>query len=127
VRRTVPGLLAALAACGSEAPEVEEPAFDYRGAEIRLLDDDLVSLVVTMDGARDARDVDDYARCAAARSALDGGFAFARHVRTLVAEEGGVWTADAIYTFSPTLPRGVRTIDAEVVVEDCISRGIQTE
>lgn len=40
---------------------------------------------------------------------------FARHLRTKIEEESGVWRADAVYTVTPALPRGVRTIDIDVV------------
>jgi hypothetical protein len=40
--------------------------------------------------------------------------------------EGGVRIADAVYTVSPTLPRGLQTIDAEVRVADCAELGIPT-
>jgi hypothetical protein len=43
-----------------------------------------------------------------------------------VNEEGGVWLADAVYTISPALPRGSRTIDAEVVTAACVEKGIPT-
>lgn len=98
----------------------------YNGIETRLLDGDLVSFLVSMEGARGSQDVDDYARCAAAQYTLIRGYGFARHVRTTVDEEGGIWTADAVYTISAALPRGVQTLDAEVVVADCRERGIPT-
>ena len=96
----------------------------HRGIETRLLDTDLVSFVVEMNGARDARDVEDYAGCAAAQYALIRGYGFARHLRTKVEEEGGLWRADAVYTISPALPRGLKTIDAEVVAQACAESGI---
>jgi len=115
------------AACQPEEfPEISVFRPDYLGVETRLLDPGLVNLVARMEGARDGEDLNDYARCAAAQYALIRGFGFARHVRTSVAERGGVWSADAVYTVSPALPRGVRTIDAEVVVDDCRNRGIPT-
>jgi hypothetical protein len=98
----------------------------YRGVETRLLEDDLVNFVVSMQGARDAQDPIAYSRCAAAQYALIRGFGFARHVRTNVTEQGGLWRADAVYTVSPALPRGFRTIDAEVTVADCTEQGIPT-
>ena len=98
----------------------------YNGIETRLLDGDLVSFLVSMEGARSGEDVDDYARCAAAQYTLIRGYGFARHVRTTVDEEAGIWTADAVYTISAALPRGVQTLDAEVVVADCRERGIPT-
>ncbi len=97
---------------------------DYRGIETRLLDGDLVSFRVEMAGARDTTDVDRYAECAAAQYTLIRGFGFARHVRTKVVEEGGIWRGDAVYTISAALPDGIRKIDAEVVAADCAENGI---
>ena len=99
---------------------------EYRGVETRLLDGDLVQFTVEMTGARDNADVEAYAECAAAQYALIRGYGFARHLRTNVDEEGGVWRADAVYTISPSLPRGLRKLDAEVVVAHCAENGIPT-
>ncbi|MGR3615454.1 MAG: hypothetical protein ACU0BB_05395 [Paracoccaceae bacterium] len=116
-----------LAACGP-APTDEVTRFvpDYRGVETSLLEGDLVQFHVAMSGARDGQDLENYAECAAAQYTLIRGYGFARHLRTNFNEEGGVWTADAVYTVSPALPRGLRTIDAEVVVADCAENGIPT-
>ncbi|MGB3316817.1 MAG: hypothetical protein WBB85_20685 [Albidovulum sp.] len=117
-----------LTGCTPADPSASDAAFspEYIGIETRLLDDDLVSFQVAMKGARDPDDVADYARCAAAQYALIRGFGFARHVRTNVAKEGGIWRADAVYTISPALPDGLRTIDAEVIVQDCEAKRIPT-
>jgi hypothetical protein len=96
----------------------------YEGVETRLLEGDLVNFRVTMRGARDSADVDAYAECAAAQYALIRGYGFARHLRTSVNEEGGVWRGDAVYTISAALPRGLRTIDAEVTALACAETGI---
>lgn len=98
----------------------------YLGVETRLLSEDLVNFRVSMRGARNAADVLTYAQCAAAQYTLIRGFGFVRHVRTNLGETGGTWQADAVYTISPSLPRGLRTIDAEVTVADCIEQGIPT-
>ncbi|SEM66671.1 hypothetical protein SAMN04488012_10749 [Palleronia salina] len=98
----------------------------YAGVQTRLLEPDLVNFLVEMRGARAPADVDAYARCAAAQYALIRGFGFARHIRTNVEEEGGVWRGDAVYTVSPALPPGARNIDAEVVVATCQQDGIPT-
>lgn len=120
-------VLVALAACqNAEQPVVDVFRPDYKGVETRLLEGDLVNFLVTMEGARDRQDVVDYAECAASQYTLIRGFGFARQVRTNVVEEGGVWRGDAVYTVSPALPRGLRTIDAEVVVESCRDKGIPT-
>ena len=116
-----------LAACAMQpGGAVTRFAPEYRGVETRLLDGDLVQFTVEMTGARDNADVDAYAECAAAQYALIRGYGFARHLRTNVDEKGGVWAADAVYTISPSLPRGLRTIDAEVVVAHCAENGIPT-
>lgn len=122
-----------LAGCGEAAPvdsaEVVLGAPEnavYHGVQTRLLENDLANFLVTMEGARGAEDVIAYARCAAAQYAVIRGYGFARHVRTNVAEQGGIWQADAVYTVSPALPRGFRTIDAEVTVADCTEQGIPT-
>lgn len=98
----------------------------YEGIETILLDGDLVNFRVAMKGARDNTDVEAYARCAAAQYALIRGAGFARHVRTTVARKGEIWRGDAVYTISAALPKGFRTIDAEVTVRDCGSLGIPT-
>ena len=92
----------------------------------KLLDGDLVSFQVKIKGARNNSDVDDYAECAAAQYALIRGYGFARHLRTNTAEEGGTWVGDAVYTISPALPRGLKTIDAEVTVSACDENKIPT-
>ena len=98
----------------------------YQGIETRLLDGDLVNFRVSMSGARTQADVDEYARCAAAQYTLIRGYGFTRHVRTNADQQNGVWTADAVFLISPTLPAGSRTIDAEVTVANCGLSGIPT-
>lgn len=118
----------ALGGCDMPEPAVEDIPFvpEYRGIETRLLEGDLVNFHVEMAGARDAQDVADYAECAAAQYALIRGYGFARHVRTNTQVEAGLWRGDAVYTISPALPDGLKTIDAEVVVADCRETGIPT-
>ncbi len=120
-------ILLILAACGSrDTGQVTRFSPDYRGVETSLLDGDLVRFEVSMTGARNNRDVDAYAECAAAQYTLIRGYGFARHLRTNVDEKAGVWAADAVYTISPALPQGLRTLDAEVVVAACAENGIPT-
>lgn len=126
-----PGILAglaALAACAPAAPEAPPAPFApvYRGVETRLLEGDLVAFAVALEGARGNGDVAAYARCAAAQYTLIRGFGFARHVRTNVARTGDLWRGDAVYVISAALPAGLRTIDAEVTVADCVAEGIPT-
>ena len=115
--------LGVLAAC---APAQTGGAPDYQGIQTVLLDNDLVQFKVAMTGGAGQADVSNYAACAAAQYALIRGFGFARQLRTTVAFQGGVWRGDAVYTISAALPRGSKTIDAEVTVRDCGARGIPT-
>ena len=117
-----------LAGCTAAPDVVTQGAFtpSYQGVETRLLDGDLVNFRVSMTGAQTQQDVEKYAECAAAQYTLIRGYGFARHVRTIVDEQAGTWSADAVYTVSPSLPRGSRTIDAEVTVADCAASGIPT-
>ncbi len=117
--------LTPLMAC-EPVPTAEQFIPDYRGVETKLLAEDLVRFDVEMTNALTAADVEDYAECAAAGYTLIRGWGFARHLRTNVNEEAGVWRADAVYTISPALPRGIKTIDAEVVAAACAERGIPT-
>ena len=126
---------AVVSGCAQQAPEqpdpvamLEDPSFKpvYKGIETTLLDGDLVQFHVAMTGARTKQDVSNYAECAAAQYALIRGFGFARHLRTNIAESGGTWRGDAVYTISAALPNGLRTIDAEVAVRNCGSLGIPT-
>ncbi|GAA0288899.1 hypothetical protein [Rhodovulum strictum] len=132
--------LALMAGAGACAPDVPPPAPQpdlgvaarpgerapaYLGAEAALLSADLVNMVVRMRDPESTAMIEAYARCAAANFALVQGMGFLRHVRTQFGTERvGVVKADAVYTMSTSLPRGVRTIDAEVVVADCVGRGI---
>ncbi len=128
-QKPYPGVIvatcAALLAC-APAGTATQADFSpvYNGVERHLLDVDLVNMHVAMTGARDNNDVAAYARCAVAQYALNRGYGFARHVRTNVTNQGGIWSADAVYTISPTLPRRLRTIDVEVVVQNCAALGI---
>lgn len=99
---------------------------DYQGVRTELLDGDLVNFHVEMSGARSGTDVQAYAECVAAQYALIRGYGFARHVRTTIDTKGDTWTGDAVYTVSPALPQGLRTIDAEVVVASCNENRIPT-
>ncbi len=118
-------LVAALLGCTGEGTRATAKP-EYRGIETILMDDDLVNFRVEMKGAQAKDDVAAYARCAAAQYALIRGYGFARHLRTNIAESGGIWRGDAVYTISAALPLGLRNIDAEVTVRDCAAQGIPT-
>ena len=119
--------LAALSGCVQDGPVAQGDAAPvYQGIQTVLLDGDLVSFRVALQGAQDNDEVESYGRCAAAQYALIRGFGFARHVRTTVARDGSIWRGDAVYLISAALPPGLKTIDAEVTVRDCGALGIPT-
>ncbi|NBZ87537.1 hypothetical protein GV832_08085 [Rhodobacteraceae bacterium CYK-10] len=120
-------VLLALMGCATGAEQSQSDFHpEYQGVQTILMDDDLVTFRVAMKGARAKDDVAAYARCAAAQYALIRGYGFARHLRTNIAESGGIWRGDAVYTISAALPLGLRNIDAEVTVRDCAAQGIPT-
>ncbi|MEX0281667.1 MAG: hypothetical protein AB3N13_10840 [Arenibacterium sp.] len=96
----------------------------YEGAETNWLDEDLVQLTARVRGAQSQRQALEYVKCVAARTAAGRGYGFARQIRTNIDEKGGVWTADAVYTISPSLPQGLETIDVEVTMQACAENGI---
>lgn len=118
--------LIALAGCGDPASVQRAERPDYVGVDTRLLDGDLVQFEVAISGSALPDQLDGYADCAAAQYALIRGYGFARHVRTNLKQSGDMSTADAVYMISPSLPRGLRTIDAEVVVANCKANAIPT-
>lgn len=121
---------ASLSACAMQGDGVARDdlsfAPTYQNVRTDLLDGDLVNFHVEMLGARNGADVHAYAECAAAQYALIRGYGFARHVRTTIETQGNAWTGDAVYTISAALPRGLKTIDAEVVVSNCAENRIPT-
>jgi hypothetical protein len=125
---TLGSATAALGACApaGEVPEERGQQAVYQGVSTILLDKDLVSFSVAMQGAKDRGQVEAYGRCAAAQYALDQGFGFARQVRTIVTKKGRTWYGDAVYLVSGALPEGLRTVDAEVTAAECVELGIPT-
>ena len=118
---------AALGGCTQSAEVTEKrDRIGYLGIQTIVLDDDLVSFGVALQGARDKADVEAYGRCAAAQYALDQGYGFARQVRTIVKQNGRNWFGDAVYLISATQPEGLRTVDAEAAVAACGELGIPT-
>ncbi len=113
-------------ACTESPPSESVGPPEYLGIETQRMDGELVNFRVRMSGADGNDDLIAYARCAAAQYSLIRGYGFARHLRTNVHREGGIWRADAVYTISPALPQGLQTIDAEVTVADCREQGIPT-
>lgn len=118
--------MCAMSACTAQVPPVAVAFGTYLGVQTRLLEGDLVNFNVRMRGNLNNKALIDYAECVAAQYTLVRGYGFARHVRTNVVQDGRNWSADAVYTISPTIPQGLRTIDAEVTVAACEEQGIPT-
>jgi len=119
--------VATSAFAGCAAGPQAETGPQYDGYSSLIIDDGLVNFLVTMRGVEAREQITDYADCIAAGYALERGNGFARHVRTNVSKEAGIWRADAVYTISPTLPQGLRTIDTEVAVQNCAADAIPTD
>lgn len=111
---------------GEEVSRFASPpvALDYRGIETRLLDGDLVQFLVETGPGADRVHIERYAECAAAQYTIIRGYGFARHLRTSIVQLENGWRGDAVYTISPSLPDGVKKIDAEVVTATCAEDGI---
>ena len=123
------GSLAGLVACAGDgaADKATGAAPEYLPVDVTLMGGDLVRVRVAVKGASDLAQLDDYARCAAAGYATKNKAGFVRHVRTTTDKEGGIWRADAVYSITSALPKGLQTIDAEVTVADCAALGIPTD
>lgn len=119
-------IILALSACAQAGPAPQSADFapEYQGVEAKMLGRGLLQVEVGMRGARDEADVERFAQCVVAKQALNAGFGFARHLRTLISREAGLWRADSVYMISAALPPGSKTIDAEVVAADCAEHGI---
>ena len=104
------------------APAPEPVGFSV--AKIDRMDDELLNLVVQTDSESQSDQLDQYAACVAARYTLVTGYGFTRHIRTNRTNSGGTYRADAVYSITPTLPAGSRTLDAEVIAQNCAELGI---
>jgi hypothetical protein len=115
-----------LAGCAEQVPLGSDFVPDYLGASVSFLSADLVQVKARMTKAQSAGDAAEYADCALAAQMQDRDLRFARVLRTKFALEGGVSSVDAVYTISPSLPRGIKVIDAKSVNADCAQKRIPT-
>ncbi len=104
------------------AHETREPV--YGPLEIEFLEGNLVRFQASLKNAAAPEDIAEYTKCAAAGYTVARGYGFARHVRSEMRNDQGVWRGDAVYTISPELPAGLKTIDAEILAMECRERGI---
>lgn len=98
----------------------------YRVLDKLMIDEGIANILVETGGNSTLNDLDSFAECVAAGFALKQGRGFARHIRTNHSKTGGNWRADAVYSISPGLPEGPRTLDAKIVAQNCAERGIPT-
>ena len=98
----------------------------FRVADLLRIDDTLINILVETTGPDAQAMAPRYVECVAAQYALDHGYGFARHIRTNRSKTGGAWQADAVYSITPALPQGSRTLDVEVIVQTCAELGIPT-
>ncbi len=97
----------------------------YQGADVLILDEGLVNVQVTVQDARRAVDVTDYARCVMAGHARRHGYRYARHLRTnLEVDKTRQWLGDAIYALSRARPDGLEIMKTAEVVRECRNNGI---
>jgi hypothetical protein len=120
-----------LLACGEETVPQDDPGdpkeLEYMGAEFDEIDDELLGVRVSIRRTDLSEDVVAYGECVVAGHALKKDLGFARHLRTKTQVKGGVISANAVYTLSKTLPKGLVTIDAAEKVANCRELGIPTE
>lgn len=109
---------------GACAAQPQAPASHV--VERLRIDETLVNILVETSGAGAEVRIDDYTTCVASKYALDQGFGFLRPIRINRTDSGGIWRADAVYSITPWLPRGPRTIDADIAVQNCAELGIPT-
>ncbi len=118
--------LALMACAPADKGDVSQLPFkpEYGAVQTRLLEGELVSISVEMQGARSGDDVIAFNDCAAAQYALIRGAGFVRRVRNDVKKSGRYWRGEGIYTLSDSIPGGTHTIDAEVAAENCAANNI---
>ena len=110
------------------APEiaVEQVSPDGRGIETMQFADDLMNSRVELTNTLSSTGNADYAQYTAKGYMLIQGWDFARHVCSSVERDKNIWTADAYYTISKELPRGIKTIKAGAVALAFAEHGIPT-
>lgn len=133
LERTVAAGLAAAFATSSggcsdadAAPPLASALASYEGVTVSAVDPGLFRFEARVGGLAGAGAAEEYARCRAAAYALERGFGYVRHVRTITDKTGGVWRADAVYTMSPDKPGGPSAIDAAAAAAACAEQGIPT-
>lgn len=117
--------LALLVTACATPPPPDGPVDPVAEPLASFLTDDLLQVTLSYTGDPASETLKSLTDCAAVEAILLRGPGYARHVRTTVSEEAGISRADAVYTVSPTLPRGDFVIDADDTAAAC--RDLETE
>ncbi|MEP3846444.1 MAG: hypothetical protein ABJM43_14015 [Paracoccaceae bacterium] len=120
-------LIMPLTACSAPEIAAERVSLHNPGIETMQIADNLMNYRVEMPNTLSSMGNADYAQYTAKGYVLIQGWDFARHVCSSVERDKNNWTADAYYTISEELPRGIKTIKAKAVAPAFAERGIPTE
>ncbi|WBU57033.1 hypothetical protein [Paracoccus sediminicola] len=118
---------------GSALPAriVPAPAEAFLGASVRPVQSragqsisELVAVYVKLRQGVDGSAAFAYATCTLAAWSTTTDTPYARHIRTLSSERGGVLTVESIFTMSESLPLGLRVMERDETLQDCRANGI---
>lgn len=85
---------------------------------------DLVAVQVRLQQGVDESTAFAYATCTLAAWSKTTNTPYARHIRTISAEDGGNVVTESIFTMSKTTPLGLRVMEREKTLQDCRAHGI---
>lgn len=85
---------------------------------------DMVSVQAQLRQGVDESTAFAYATCTLAAWSKTTKTPYARHIRTVYAEDDGIVTAELIFTMSKTKPLGLRVMEQEKTLRDCRAHGI---
>ncbi|TKW67425.1 MAG: hypothetical protein DI616_07210 [Paracoccus denitrificans] len=85
---------------------------------------DMVSVQVRLRQGVDESTAFAYATCTLAAWAKTSNTPYGRHIRTVFAEDGGVVSAESIFTMSKSTPLGLRVMEQEQTLQECRAHGI---
>ncbi|MGB0439243.1 MAG: hypothetical protein ACPGFC_03965 [Paracoccaceae bacterium] len=121
---TLLALPAGVAGCAASQNGADPKSLQYGPVVVADLGDDLIQVKLSIRAPATTQDITNMAECNAAAYAKSQGFGFTRHLRTNAYKEGGLWRADAVYSVTSELPRGLRPLDTKAVIAACAQNGI---
>jgi len=105
-------------------PHSSDLPIHYVSASSELIEGGMVRIRVDVRNAKQDAAVLYFANCAAARFAINGGFAFVRNIASTIDYKSNLKSAEADYLISSDLKPGSQKLDAEVVAINCAENGI---